>query len=80
MRKDKYISLMLLEKMLSETDNAFRITMNLLSLKQFCFIIVSQILLIRDMVVERWNRQFGCETIHPTQKFTSMNLLQITWA
>ena len=42
------------------------------------------ILLIRDMVVERWNRRFGCETIHPTQKFTSMNLLQmpcvITWA
>ena len=22
---------------------------------------------IRDMVVERCNRQFGCETIHPTQ-------------
>ena len=22
-------------------------------------------------------RQFGCQTIHPTQKFTSMNLLQI---
>ena len=42
------------------------------------------ILLIRDMVVKRWTRQFGCETIHPTQKFTSMNLLQmpcvITWA
>ena len=36
------------------------------------------ILLIRDMVVKRWNRQFGCETIHPTQKFTSMNLLQMT--
>ena len=35
-------------------------------------------LLIRDMVVKRWNRQFGCETIHPTQKFTSMNLLQMT--
>ena len=38
------------------------------------------ILLIRDMVVGR----FGCETIHPTQKLTSMNLLQmpcmITWA
>ena len=35
------------------------------------------ILLIRDMVVECWNRRFGCETIHPTQKFTSMNLLQM---
>ena len=21
------------------------------------------------MVVERWNRQFACETIHPSQKF-----------
>ena len=43
-----------------------------------------KILLIRDMEVERWNRQFGCETIHPTQKFISMNLFQmscvITWA
>ena len=42
------------------------------------------ILLIRDMVVERWNRRFGFETIHPTQKFTSITLLQmpcmITWA
>ena len=27
------------------------------------------ILLVRDMVVERWNRRFGCEIIHPTQKF-----------
>ena len=35
----------------------------------------SSILLIRDMVVKRWNRRFGCETIHPTQKFISMNLL-----
>ena len=35
------------------------------------------ILLIRDMVVESWNRQFGRQTIHPTQKFTSMNLLQM---
>ena len=26
------------------------------------------ILLIRDMVVERCYRQFGCETIHPTHK------------
>ena len=33
------------------------------------------ILLIRDMVVKRCYRWFGCETIHPTQKFTSMNLL-----
>ena len=29
------------------------------------------------MVVERCNRQFGCETIHLTQKFTTMNLLQM---
>ena len=36
------------------------------------------ILLIRDMVVERCNRRFGCETIHPTKKFTSMNLLQMS--
>ena len=46
--------------------------------------ISSYILLIKDMVVKRCNRRFGCETIHPTQKFTSMNLLQmpcvITWA
>ena len=34
------------------------------------------ILLTRDMVKERWNRQFGCETIHPKQKFTSMNMFQ----
>ena len=27
---------------------------------------VNIILLIRDMVVERWKRGFGCETIHPT--------------
>ena len=27
------------------------------------------ILLIRDMVVESWNRQFGRETIHPTKKY-----------
>ena len=37
------------------------------------------ILLIRDMVVERWNRRFSCETIHSTQKFTSMNLLQMAF-
>ena len=34
--------------------------------------------------VQSWNRLFGGETIHPTQKFTWMNLLQmpcvITWA
>ena len=24
-------------------------------------------LLIRDMVVKRWNRRFGCKTIHPTE-------------
>ena len=45
---------------------------------------VQHILLIRDMVVECCNRRFGSETIHPTQKFTLMNLLQmscmITWA
>ena len=43
----------------------------------------SVFLLIRDMV-ECCNRRFGCETIHSAQKFTSMNLLQlscvITWA
>ena len=27
------------------------------------------------MVVERCNRRFGSETIHPTQKFTLMNYL-----
>ena len=27
--------------------------------------------------VQSWNRQFGSQTIHPTQKFSSMNLLQI---
>ena len=36
------------------------------------------------MVVQSCNRQFGCETIHPTKKFNSMILLQmtclITWA
>ena len=36
------------------------------------------------LVVKRGNRRFCCETIHPTQKFISMNLLQIscmiTWA
>ena len=34
-------------------------------------------LLIRGMVVQCCYRWFGCETIHPTQKFTSMNLLQM---
>ena len=29
---------------------------------------VSSILLIRDMVVESWNRRFGRETIHPAKK------------
>ena len=42
------------------------------------------ILLIRDMVVKRSYRRFGCETIHPIQKCILMNLLQmscvITWA
>ena len=46
--------------------------------------IISIILLMRDMVVKCWKRRFGCETIHSTQKFTSMNFLQmpcvITWA
>ena len=37
-----------------------------------------KILLIRDMVVERCNRQFGRETVHPTKKFTSINLLQMS--
>ena len=35
------------------------------------------ILLIRDIVVKCCNRRYGCETIHPAQKFTSMNLLQM---
>ena len=34
--------------------------------------------------VQSWNIRFGHQTIHPTQKFTSMNVLQmpcvITWA
>ncbi len=34
--------------------------------------------------VQSWNRRFGRETIHPTKKITSMNLLQMscmmTWA
>ena len=56
----------------------------------FCYPVIQMILpnqlliLIRDMVVERCSRKFGCETIHPTQKFTSINLFQmsclITWA
>jgi hypothetical protein len=25
-----------------------------------------------------WNRRFGCETIHPTENFISMNLLQMS--
>ena len=36
------------------------------------------------MAVERCYKLYGCETIHSTQKFISMNLLQmpsmITWA
>ena len=39
----------------------------------------SLILLIRDMVVEGCNRRFGCETIHPTHKFISINVLQMSW-
>ena len=35
-------------------------------------------LIIRDMVVESWNRQFGRETMHPTKKNTSMNLLRLS--
>ena len=34
------------------------------------------ILSIRDMLVKPWYRRFGCETIHPTQKLPSFNLLQ----
>ena len=37
------------------------------------------ILLISNMVVERWNRRFGCETIHPTENLISMNLLEMSW-
>ena len=36
------------------------------------------ILLIRDIVVIRWNRIFGFETIHLTRNFISMNLFQIS--
>ena len=35
-------------------------------------------LAVRDMVVESCNRRFGRETIHPTKKFASMNLLQMS--
>ena len=42
------------------------------------------ILLIRDMVVKSWNLQHHGQTIHPTEKFTLMNLYKIigvvTWA
>ena len=45
---------------------------------------MTNILLIKDMVVEHCYRRFGCETIHPIQKFISMDFLQmfcvITWA
>ena len=37
------------------------------------------ILLIRDMVVESWNRQHHGQTIYPTEKFTSMNLFKVLW-
>ena len=45
---------------------------------QFSIVDRLVILLIRDMVVERCNKQFGRETIHPTKKITSMNLLQMS--
>ena len=32
--------------------------------------------LIKDMVVECYNKRFGDETINPTRKISSMNLLQ----
>ena len=35
---------------------------------QFSIVDRLVILLIRDMVVERCNKQFGRETIHPTKK------------
>ena len=38
----------------------------------------SIILSIRDMVVQHCYRRFGCETIHPTKKFISMNSLQMS--
>ena len=43
-----------------------------------CCLFYAHILLIRDMVVECWNRQFGCEIIHPTENSISMNLLQMS--
>ena len=36
-------------------------------------------LLIREMVVESWNRQHYDQTIYPTEKFNSMNLFKILW-
>ena len=42
------------------------------------FLYLYYILLITNMVVESWNRRFGCETIHWTKKFTSMNLMQMS--
>jgi hypothetical protein len=67
----------------SQTESRYNCNLaNLLSCGDADTILID--LLIRDMVVECCCRRFGCETIHPTQKFTSMNLLQmtfvITWA
>ena len=39
---------------------------------------LNDILLIRDTGFQSCNRRFGRETIHPTKKFTSMKLLQIS--
>ena len=47
--------------------------------RHFTMVLSFLILLIRDMVVECCKRRFGCETIHPTKKNTSMNLLQMSF-
>jgi hypothetical protein len=57
--------------------NHLKLTWFGILLHYFLHLHSTHILLIREMVVESCNRRFGCETIHSTQKFTSMNLLQM---
>ena len=57
---------------ISENEVPLNLKLEIMSL-----IKVEDILLIRDTVVKSCNRRFGRETIHLTQKFTSMNLLQM---
>ena len=68
MKKQSYISILPLSIIATEVKNF---------LVFFGQVPTYVILLIRDMVVESCYRRFGRETIHPTQKFTSMNLLQM---